>query len=222
MAAKKGSNSKKSSDSSDEVKKTVAKKKTASKSSSGNGGMSFFKMLLFAVMALIIVVLGGFVYLLVNLDSYKVKMADAIEFELDSVKVDPSKLIEKTTKLRMCFKIKNSLPLDVVYKSMNFDITLSDTKLANNMLADVNATLHPNASSSVNIACNVDSIVARRAIQKALEKNAVKLLKSVLSQKDVNSALADDIKAISSIKGTANLILKMGALEVPFEKKLSF
>lgn len=198
----------------------MAKKNTAAKSSGGIGG--FFKKILFVIMLLVIIALGGFIYLMINFDSYKGKMAEKIDLKLDSVTLDPNKLTDKQTKVRLHFKVKNNLLFGVVFKNLTFDMNIGDDKVANGMQADAMVTLNPNFDTNVVIACNIDSIVARRAIAKSVEKNAGKLLKTLLSQKSVKKELGEDIKAITVIKGTVDLMIKIGSMEIPFQRKVSF
>ncbi|MBR4328957.1 MAG: hypothetical protein IKP71_03825 [Candidatus Riflebacteria bacterium] len=198
----------------------MAKKNTAAKSSGGIGG--FFKKILFVIMLLVIIALGGFIYLMINFDSYKGKMAEKIDLKLDSVTLDPNKLTDKQTKVRLHFKVKNNLLFGVVFKNLTFDMNIGDDKVANGMQADAMVTLNPNVDTNVVIACNIDSIVARRAIAKSVEKNAGKLLKTLLSQKSVKKELGEDIKAITVIKGTVDLMIKIGSMEIPFQRKVSF
>ena len=198
----------------------MAKKNTAAKSSGGIGG--FFKKILFVIMLLVIIALGGFIYLMINFDSYKGKMAEKIDLKLDSVTLDPNKLTDKQTKVRLHFKVKNNLLFGVVFKNLTFDMNIGDDKVANGMQADAMVTLNPNVDTNVVIACNIDSIGARRAIAKSVEKNAGKLLKTLLSQKSVKKELGEDIKAITVIKGTVDLMIKIGSMEIPFQRKVSF
>ena len=198
----------------------MAKKNTAAKSSGGIGG--FFKKILFVIMLLVIIALGGFIYLMINFDSYKGKMAEKIDLKLDSVTLDPNKLTDKQTKVRLHFKVKNNLLFGVVFKNLTFDMNIGDDKVANGMQAAAMVTLNPNVDTNVVIACNIDSIVARRAIAKSVEKNAGKLLKTLLSQKSVKKELGEDIKAITVIKGTVDLMIKIGSMEIPFQRKVSF
>ena len=180
------------------------------------------KKILFVIMLLVIIALGGFIYLMINFDSYKGKMAEKIDLKLDSVTLDPNKLTDKQTKVRLHFKVKNNLLFGVVFKNLTFDMNIGDDKVANGMQADAMVTLNPNVDTNVVIACNIDSIVARRAIAKSVEKNAGKLLKTLLSQKSVKKELGEDIKAITVIKGTVDLMIKIGSMEIPFQRKVSF
>lgn len=198
----------------------MAKKNTSTKSSGGIGG--FFKKIMFVIMLLVIIALAGFVYLMINFDSYKGQMAEKIDIKLDSVTLDPEKLTDKETKVRLHFVVKNNLPFGVIFKNLAFDMNIGESKVANGLQAEKIVTLNSNVDTNVVIACNVDSIVARRAIAKSVEKNAGKLLKTLLSQKSVKKELGEDIKAITVIKGTVDLMIKLGSLEIPFQRKVSF
>lgn len=200
----------------------MAKKSSSAKKTSSGGIGSIFKKILFVIMLLVIIALAGFVYLMINFDSYKGKMAEKIDITLDSVTLDPEKLTDKQTKLRLHLKVKNNLPIGVILKSLSFDMNIGDTNVAKSMQAEANVTLNPNVDTNAVIACNVDSIAARRAIAKSLEKNAGKLLKTVLSQKSVKKEIGEDIKAITVIKGTVDYMIKYGAIEIPFQRKVAF
>ena len=198
----------------------MAKKSSSTKSSGGIGG--FFKKIMFVIMLLVIIALAGFVYFMINFDSYKGKMAEKIDIKLDSVTLDPEKLTDKETKVRLHFKVKNNLPFGVIFKNLTFDMSIGDSNVAKGMQAEAQATLNPSVDTNVVIACNVDSIAARRAIAKSVEKNAGKLLKTLLSQKSVKKEIGEDIKAITVIKGTVDLMIKIGSMEIPFQRKVSF
>ena len=199
----------------------MAKKSSSAKSSSGGIG-GFIKKVIFVIMLLVIIALGGFVYLMINFDSYKGKMAEKIDLKLDSVTLDPEKLTDKQTKLRLHLKVKNNLPIGVVFKNLNFDMNIGNDKVASGMQADAMVTLNSSVETNVVVACNIDSITARRAIAKSVEQNAGKLLKTLLSQKSVKKELGEDIKAITQIKGTADLMIKIGSMEIPFQRKVAF
>ena len=199
----------------------MAKKSSSAKSSSGGIG-GVIKKVIFVIMLLVIIALGGFVYLMINFDSYKGKMAEKIDLKLDSVTLDPEKLTDKQTKLRLHLKVKNNLPIGVVFKNLNFDMNIGNDKVASGMQADAMVTLNSSVETNVVIACNIDSITARRAIAKSVEQNAGKLLKTLLSQKSVKKELGEDIKAITQIKGTADLMIKIGSMEIPFQRKVAF
>ncbi len=184
--------------------------------------MKFIKKILFIFMLLIIVVLGAFVYFMINFDSYKAKMAERVDIKLDNVTLNPEKLTDKQTKVKLHFIVNNHLPFGIVFKNLIFDMSIGDDKVANGMQAEAMVTLNPNIDTNVVIACNVDSIIARRAITKSVEKNAGKLLKAVLSKKSVKKEMGDDIKGITVVKGIADMMIKIGSMEIPFQRKVSF
>lgn len=208
-----------------EVKKPASKKKTASKGSSQSNkgkGMGFIKKLLYVVMALIIMLLSVIIYVMINFDTYKTKIADKIALNLEKVSLDVNNLTDKQTKLKLHFNVNQSLPADVVFKCLNFDLTLGDYQVAKQMQAEVMASIKQNTDTKITIGVNVDSIQARRAIAKGIEKNASKLLKTVLAKKSVTKEIGEDIKAITVLMGTADFMIKAGPLEIPFNKKISF
>ena len=184
--------------------------------------MAFIKKVLFVFMLVAIVLLALLVYCLANFDAFKGKLTDKVSMVLDKVSVDSSKLIEKNAKLKLHFIINNGLPMSVAFRSLVFDMNVGDSNLAKNMLAESKVDLKPNIDTNVIIGCDVDSIIARRAIQKAVEKNASQILKSLLGAKSVKNALGEDIRAITSIKGKANFVLKFWSLEIPLVKEVAF
>ncbi len=221
MAAKKGS---KSNEEQGTCKKSAPKKKSGSNSSSSNKGkgMGFFKKLMYVVMALIIALLSVIIYVMINFDTYKARIADKIALNLEKVSLDISDLTDKQTKLKLNFVTNNQLPLTIVFKNLNFDLTLGDYQVAKQMQAEVMAKLATNTETKVTIGVNVDSIQARRAITKGIEKNAGKLLKTVLAKKSVVKEVGEDIKAITVIKGTADFMILAGPMEIPFSKNINF
>ena len=184
--------------------------------------MKFIKKVLFVFMLLIIIVLGVFIYFMINFDSYKTKMAEKVDVKLDTVTLDPNKLTEKQTTVKLHLKVKNNLPFGIIFKNLIFDMTIGNDKVATGMQAEKVMTLRPDEIENVVISCNVDSIVARRAITKSVEKNAGKLLKAVLSKKSVKKEFGEDIKGITVVKGTVDLMIKIGSMEIPFQRKVSF
>lgn len=180
--------------------------------------MKFLKKLLFIFMLLIIVVLGAFVYFMINFDSYKAKMAERIELKLDKVTVASTNF----SKIKLHFIVNNHLFFGVIFKNLLFDMNIGGSKVAKGMQAESSVTLNPNVDTNVVISCDVDPITAKRAIGKSVEENAGKLLKALLSHKSVKKELGDDIKGITQITGTAILMIKIGSMEVPFQKKVSF
>lgn len=187
-----------------------------------NKPMSFIKKLLLWFMFFVAIILAVVVYFIANFDKYKGDLTDKIQVTLEKVTIDPEKLTEKNTKVKLHFKVNNSLPLAVIFKKLNFDMTLDDTKVAKGMQAEAKVILPSNMDTKVIIGCDVDSIAARRAIQKGIEKNAGKILKSVLSRKSVKKAVGEDIKAITVITGSTELGIKLWSLEIPLIKKVSF
>ncbi len=201
----------------------MAKKSSSTKSSGGIGG--FFKKILFVIMLLAIIALGGFVYLLINFDSIKGKMAERIDIQQEKIALDS----EHFEKVKIHLNINNNLPFEVVFKNMVFEMTVDGYKVLskdgkdNKMQAVAMVPLKPNVGNKTIITCDVgEPAVIKRAIQKAIEKNAGKLIKAVLSQKSVKKEISDDIKAITNVKGTADFMIKIGSMEIPFQKNLVF
>ena len=43
-----------------------------------------------------------------------------------------------------------------------------------------------------------------------------------ISFKQFKKEISDDIKAITNLNGTADFMIKLGSMEIPFQKNLSF
>ena len=152
-------------------------------------------------------------------------MAEKIDIQQEKIALDS----EHFEKVKIHLDINNNLPFEVVFKNMVFEMTVDGYKVLSKdgkddkMQAVAMVPLKPNVGNKTIITCDVgEPAVIKRAIQKAIEKNAGKILKAVFSQKSVKKEIGDDIKAITSVKGTADFMIKIGSMEIPFQKNLSF
>ena len=187
--------------------------------------MKFIKKLIFVFMLLIIILLGIFVYALANFDNIKAKMADGIEIKQERIALDA----DHFEKVKIHLNINNNLPFEVIFKDMKFEMTVDGYKVLskdgkdNKMQAVAMVPLKPNIENKTIISCDVgEPAVIKRAIQKAIDKNLGKLIKAAINQKSVKKEIGEDIKAITNLKGTADFMIKIGSMEIPFQKNLAF
>ncbi len=190
-----------------------------------NNSGSFIKKIIFFFILLIMVIIGSLAYVVINFDSISAKLAERIDLKQDRVALDS----EHFEKLKIHLILKNNLPFKVIFKDMKFEMTVDGYKVLakdgkdNKMQAVAMVPIEANTENKTIITCDIgEPAVIKRAIQKALEKNAGKIIKAVLSQKSVKKEIGDDIKAITNTKGTATFMIKIGSLEIPFQKKLEF
>lgn len=166
---------------------------------------------------------AGLIYFFANLDSFMGEVGKRVKVTIDRAFLDPDSLTDRTTRARLNFRVKNSLPLGVVLQNMNFSLNISEYPIAKGMQASPKLAIDGGHEAIVPVACNVDSIMTRRALQKTIEKNAGPLLKGLLNRAQGKAdTFGDDIKALVKITGTAEFRLKAGGVEIPFTRQLNF
>jgi hypothetical protein len=115
--------------------------------------------------------------------------------------------------------VKNTSIIPIYLDNFVFDMKIGDYQPAKNLKAITNIKLDDTKELTVPIACNLDSITTRRALQKTIEKNAGKVIKKLLDTTPVSKeAYGDDIKAVSKIKGNANMHVRLFGYALKFSK----
>ncbi|MFZ5951333.1 MAG: hypothetical protein ACOYXC_11540 [Candidatus Rifleibacteriota bacterium] len=72
---------------------------------------------------------------------------------------------------------------------------------------------------SLQVRFQVDSIMARRGLQKAVEKNTGPILKSLISKlQGKNDALTENLAGLMTSQGTAEMRMIVGGVEIPFKR----
>ncbi len=190
-----------------------------------NSFSKFLNKIIFIFIILIIVIIGIIIYTISNFDNISLKLAEKIDIKQERIALDS----DHFDKLKIHLIISNGLPFEITFKSLNFEMTVDGYKVLskngkdNLMQAEAMIPIKSNVDSKTIITCDVgEPTVIKRAIQKAIDKNAGKIIKAVLSQKSVKKEIGDDIKAITNVNGTAYFMIKLGSLEIPFEKKIAF
>jgi len=195
----------------------------AAKSAKNRKMPVIIKKIAIAVIVFAVLFAAGMVLFFANLDFLMEKVGDRVKISIDRALLDPQSLTGKITRARLNFRVKNTLPLGVVFQNLTFDVKISEYTVAKGMQAAPKITVEGGSETVVPIACNVDSIMTRRALQKTIERNAGPLLKNLLTMASGKAdTLGDDIKALIKIKGTAEFRLKAGGAEIPFTRKLNF
>lgn len=184
---------------------------------------SVLRKLVIFFIACVVLFSAGLIYFFANLDSFMGEVGKRVKVTIDRAFLDPDSLTDRTTKARLNFRVKNSLPMGVVLQNMNFSLNISEYPIAKGMQASPKLTIDGGHETIVPVACNVDSIMTRRALQKTIEKNAGPLLKGLLNRAQGKAdTLGDDIKALVTLTGTAEFRLKAGGVEIPFTRQLNF
>lgn len=183
----------------------------------------FFKKFAIVVIVATVLFTAGTVYFFANLDYFMNKVGQRVLISVDRALLDPESLTGRTTRARLNFKVTNTLPLGVVFQKLHFNVNMSDYTIAKGMQASPKIAIEGRGDTIVPVACSVDSIVTRRALQKTIERNAGQLLKGLLSRAQGKAdTFGDDIKALIKITGSAEFRLKAGGVEIPFTRKLDF
>lgn len=184
---------------------------------------SIFRKVAIAFMLFTALFTFAIIYFFANLDYYMAKVGQRVRVVLDKASLDPESLTDRTTRARLTFKVENSLPFEVILQNLNFTIHLSGYTIGKGMQISPRAIIARDAPTKVAVACNVDSIMTRRGLQKAVEKQPAALLKLIAgSNKGRNDQLRDDIKDLLKIEGSVDFRLKAGGLEIPFTRNVVF
>lgn len=142
-----------------------------------------------------------------------------VTMSVSTITLNPETFTQKNTRALIHLKIKNSSVIPIYFDNFVFDMKIGDYQPAKNMKAITNIKLDDTKEVTVPIGCNLDSITTRRALQKTIEKNASKVIKKLLDSAPVSKdAYSGDIKAVSKIKGTANMHIKLFGYDLKFSK----
>ncbi|MDN5277999.1 MAG: hypothetical protein PWR01_1964 [Clostridiales bacterium] len=172
---------------------------------------------------LLLIFTAVIVYFFSNLDYYMNRAAQKIEVELTKATLDPESLTDRTTKARVYLKVKNNLPMAVLLQNLRMDVKLSDYTIAKGVQIMPRETIKGGAESVVALQFHVDSIMTRRGLQKAVEKNSGPLLKSLYARlQGKNNSITDNLKGVMKIGGSAEFRMIIGGVEIPFTRILDF
>jgi hypothetical protein len=185
--------------------------------------LSFIKKLALILFIGVIVITLLLVYFFSNIDYYMGKAAKRVSVAIDSATLDPESLTNRTTKARIFFDVGNDLPFDIILQDLKFKANLSGYTVAKGVQIIPRKKIKSGEKQKVRVQFFVDSIMARRGLQKAVSKNAGPILKSFLARlKGKNQTITDNLKGIMRIQGTAGFRMLIGSIEIPFTRILDF
>jgi len=200
-----------------------ARKKVDAKNAKSSTFKAVFRKVAIAFMLFVAIFTFSIIYFFANLDYYMEKVGHRVQVSLEKANLDPESLTDRTTRARLTFRVINSLPFEVILQNLNFTIHLSGYTIGKGMQISPKALIARDAPTRVAVACNVDSIMTRRGLQKAVEKQPAAILKVLAgSNKVKNDQLRDDIKELLKIEGSVDFRLKAAGLEIPFTRKVVF
>jgi hypothetical protein len=172
---------------------------------------------------LIVVVTLSLIYFFANFDYYMNKVGTHISIENSKATIDAESLTGRFTKARMMINIRNDLPFNVILQNLNFNVKMSDYIIAKGVQVMPRVGIDSGKTRIVPVQFQVDSIMTRRGLQKAVEKNTGPILKSLLSRlQGKNDALTENLSGIMTSVGSAELRLVVGGIEIPFSRRFDF
>ncbi|MGM0599593.1 MAG: hypothetical protein ACQETH_07205 [Candidatus Rifleibacteriota bacterium] len=210
--------------------KATATAKSSRQGDSAKGGSgfktfiaSFVKKLALILFITVIVITLLLVYFFSNIDYYMGKAAKRVSIAIERANLDPESLTNRSTRARVYFDVGNDLPFDIILQDLKFKVNLSDYTVAKGVQIIPRKKIKSGEKQNVAVQFHVDSIMARRGLQKAVSKNAGPILKSFLARlKGKNQTITDNLKGIMKIKGTAGFRMLVGSMEIPFTRILDF
>lgn len=197
-------------------KKSPISRKRASEKTRNEKRAGAFKSLLMKIsltgmaVLLLIVLLG--VYSIYNFEAILDRAAGSVAFELVDASVDASSLTDRAADARLVLKVNNRLPFAVSFHNLDFNVQLNGYTVAQGVQSNPKVLINRRDSAIVNIDCPVDSIRARRGMQRSVGNE---LRRSVSGQ-------GADVRALMKINGRANLSFRIGKIIIPFSRMVSF
>lgn len=201
--------------------RTAAKDKVTN--SGASGLQKFLKKAALAFSIVLLLVTGVLVYFFSHLDFYMDKVSKKVVIEMTKASIDPASLTDRTTKARLYFKVRNQLPFSIIFQNLKMNVKLSGYTIAKGMQIIHKQAIKENSESIVSVQFHVNSIMTRRGLQKAVERNAGPLLKSFLDRlQGKKDAITDNLKGVMKVEGSAEFRLVVGGVEIPFAKIINF
>lgn len=197
--------------------KRTNRRKTTSKKPRSKFPLLKKTFMIFSVFSIFLLFI--LVYIILNSNKIVPMLSRFITVSTEEVILKSETLTKKNTRIEMKLTVHNKAWFPIFLNDVIFDLSLGDYKLASNFQAKPNIKLLGRDKVTLPIGLNVESIAARRALQKTVEKNASELVKKILNQAPTNkNPYGDDVKVISQIKGRANLVLNISDYSLPFVK----
>lgn len=177
--------------------------------------------ILFVVLVLILT--GALVYFFSHFDYYMDRVAQKIRIVNSKATIDAESLTDRTTRASLTLKVLNQLPLTVVLQNLKLNVKISGYTVAKGVQVMPRVQVAAGQEKAMQVQFHVDSIMTRRGLQKAVQKNSGKILSSLLSRlQGKKEAFADDIKGLMTSEGSAEFRLLLGGIEIPFKRNFEF
>lgn len=177
--------------------------------------------ILFVVLVLIFT--GALVYFFSHFDYYMDRVAQKIRIVNSKATIDAESLTDRTTRASLTLKVLNQLPLAVVLQNLKLNVKISGYTVAKGVQVMPRVQVEAGQEKAMQVQFHVDSIMTRRGLQKAVQKNSGKILSSLLSRlQGKKEAFADDIKGLMTSEGSAEFRLLLGGIEIPFKRNFEF
>lgn len=202
------------------TRKKTAKAVAKSKEKGRVNWPAIFKRVAIAFMLASIFFTVVIIYFFSHLDFYVNKLGQRVNLAIEKISLDPESLTDRTTRARLSFRVKNTLPLDILLQNLTFNVHLTGYTVAKGMQTMPKALINGHSEVIVPVACNVDSIMTRRALQKAKEAKLAPskgLADRFTNRKD---NITDNLKGVVRIDGKAEFRLLAAGVEIPFSRSL--
>lgn len=176
---------------------------------------------LFVILVAIFTVI--LVYFFSHFDYYMDRLAQQIKIENTKATIDPGSLTDRTTRANLMLEVYNQLPVRVALQNLKLNVKIGGYTAAKGVQVVKRVVIEARQKQFIQVQFHVDSIMARRGLQKAVQQNAAPLLRSLISRvQGKKTSLADDIKGIMTSDGSAEFRLLIGGMEIPFERRFRF
>lgn len=180
---------------------------------------AILKRLAMLFMMLMIICLSIMVYFFSHFDYYMEKVGRKVRLENTSATVDSASLTGRTSKASVTLKITNDLPFPILIQNLAMNVKISGYIVAKGVQVMPKEKIESGQTRSLQVRFQVDSIMARRGLQKAVEKNTGPILKSLISKlQGKNDALTENLAGLMTSQGTAEMRMIVGGVEIPFKR----
>lgn len=182
-----------------------------------------FKYFVILLIIFVLVITGSVIVIFSNLEYFVNNISKHVIVKLEHASIDPSSLTQKVCRAKLTLGMKNNLPVGLVFTNIKYNVKLSEYKIANGVQAKPMLIIPANTYKRLPINFHVDSIKTRRALQKVVRENTQGLLQVMLSKiNGKTKSLANDVKQIIKVEGTADFNLSLRGIKIPFTKTIEF
>jgi len=182
-----------------------------------SGLKGFFRLVAILFMASLALFSLIFIIFFANIDYFMAKAGERLLISAERVTIDPSSLTDRSSRANINLHVNNRLPLNVVMQNLSFSMLLNGYTIAKDAAFMPKAAIKGNSAVTVPVWCQVDSIMARRGLQKAIEGTRSQSALPVISGR--SSTIAEDLKKVSVLEGIAEFRLSAGGIEIPFRRR---